>query len=228
MRNDLAPQLSLDFGCRPALGLQDFLVADCNREAVAWLDLWPDWRHPALAVYGPPGCGKTHLAHVFAAFTKAPILKASSLVDTDPFAVLGEARAVIIEDGEGLIDQIALFHLYNAVKEEGRFLLLTGRMPPARWPVSLADLSSRLSSIPAVAIQRPDDGLMAALVVKLFADRQLKISQDALSYLLARMERSFDAAREIVERADRVSLSTHRPIAIPLIRDVLETMQPCP
>ena len=214
-------QLVLDLGHRPAFGRDDFLVTPGNYEAVAWIDRWPVWPGHALALFGPAGCGKTHLAHVFALRASAPVLTAAD-VHPDAVARLIEAhRALVLEDGEAVADPRALLHLFNAMKEQGGFLLLTSREPPARWPVGLADLKSRLSAVPAVRIAPPDDAMMEAVLVKLFADRQLEVAPDVVAYLTRRMDRSFAAARQIVARADSASLADKRAITIPLIKHVL-------
>jgi len=112
-------------------------------------------------------------------------------------------------------------HLYNNIVEAGGSLLLTGRTPPARWPLALADLRSRLRALPAVAVLPPDDALLAALLVKLFADRQLRVATDLVHYLVGRLERSPDAARRAVAALDAGALAKGREITVPLAREVL-------
>ncbi|HEX7008279.1 MAG TPA: DnaA/Hda family protein [Alphaproteobacteria bacterium] len=218
-------QLALDLGHRPALGRDDFLVAGCNRDAVAWLDRWPDWPAGGLAIVGPAGCGKSHLAGVWRAASGAPALALSDLDDADPIAALGGAAACVIDDADGGVAgtprEQALLHLYNHLRELGGQLLLTGRTPPARWPIGLADLRSRLAALPAVAVGMPDEPLIAAVLVKLFADRQLRVGQDVIMFLVPRIERSFEAARQVVARIDRAALASARPVTTRLVRDVL-------
>lgn len=218
-------QLALDLGHRPALGRDDFLVAACNRDAVAWLDRWPDWPAGGLAIVGPAGCGKSHLAGVWRAASGAPALAASDLDGAEPITLLSGARACVIDDGDrgiaGTPRERALLHLYNHLRELGGQLLLTGRAPPARWPIDLPDLRSRLAALPAVAVGPPDEALIAAILVKLFADRQLRVGQDVIMFLIARIERSFEAARQIVAAIDRAALAGGRAVTIKLARDVL-------
>jgi chromosomal replication initiation ATPase DnaA len=221
-----AEQLALDLGQRPALGQEDFLVAPSNAEAVAWLDRWPDWPSHVLAIHGPPGCGKSHLAHVWRALTGAPIVAASALADRDPLELAAGAQGLVIEATGGKLDEIALLHLYNLLAERHVFLLLTGREPPARWRLGLPDLRSRLNAAPAVAIHPPDDGLLAAVLVKLFADRQLRVEPGVVSYAVGRMERSFEAARDLVAALDRVALARRRRITVALARELLERPGP--
>jgi DnaA regulatory inactivator Hda len=213
-------QLPLDLGHRPALGRADFLVAPSNAAAVAWLDRWPLWPAPALALHGPAGSGKTHLAHVFAARAQARSIDAAALATEHVPALLGDAAAAIVDDAERAAAE-PLLHLYNVLAERGGHLLLVARDAPARWPVALADLRSRLLACPAVAVAPPDEALIGALLVKLFADRQLVVGEEVLSYLTLRLERSFEEARRAVAALDEAALAEHRRITVPLARRVL-------
>lgn len=216
-------QIPLDLGHQPALSEGDFLVAPCNAEAYAWLERWPQWPGSASVIFGPAECGKTHLAHLFAARSGAVTVAGCALAVADPPRLLALARAVVVEDCDrGALDEAALFHLINLVKESGAFLLLTGREAPARWKVGLPDLRSRLNAMPALAIGAPDDAVLAAVLVKLFSDRQIKVGEELVIYLLGRMERSFAAAARLVERLDHAALAGRRAVTVPLARSVLE------
>ena len=204
--------------------MADFVVGPGNSEAVAWLDLWPDWPAvPGLAICGPPGCGKTHLVHVFCARSAALILRPSALAYRDPPDLLGQSPVCVIEDADRAdeLDEQALLHLYNYVVEVGGHILVTGRKPPARWPIRLADLSSRLAAMPTVVLSEPEDELLRAVLVKLFAERQLCIGPEVVDYLVLRMERSFSVARRAVALIDRHALASGRNITLPLVRELL-------
>jgi len=216
-------QLPLAFEHHPSLTGEDFLVVESNRDAVGWLDRWPDWPTPALVIYGPAGCGKTHLADAFLTRSGGRRLSVPDLSADEPRDLIEDVPVCVIEDAERFLEaglEGALLHLYNALKEAGGHLLLTSRRPPARWQVQLPDLRSRLNAATAVAIGAPDDTLMEAVVVKLFADRQLRVGPDVVAFMLARMERSFDAARELVGRIDAAALKTRRKITPRLVREV--------
>lgn len=223
----LPRQLALEFDHRPALSGEDFLVAPCNRDAVAWLDRWPDWPTPVLAIFGPPGCGKTHLAQVFRAISGARQIKPEDLAHDEPPRLIAGAPALLMDDAEDCLaaaHEEALLHLYNLLRETGVRMMMTACRPPARWTIGLADLASRLSAATAVGIGPPDDPLMAALLVKQFADRQLKVDGDIVSFMLARMERSFGAVRALVAAVDAAALAERRNITVPLVRRVMDRM----
>lgn len=214
-------QLPLELGHRAAQGREDYLVSESNREAVAWIDLWPDWPAPGLAVFGPPASGKTHLAEVWRARTAAIRVERDRLTTGDVAVLVAQAPCVIVEDADRGIDETALFHLYNALAERRGSLLLTATEAPSRWALQLADLRSRMTALPAVAIGAPDDDLMQAVLVKLFADRQLRVEPELVAYLTARLDRSIAAADAAVATLDRAALAARRPPTIPLARDAL-------
>lgn len=215
-----ARQLVLDLPHRPAQGRGDFLVAPSNAAAVGWIDRWPDWPAPGLALWGPPGSGKSHLAAVWQARSGAAVVTAAALS-----AGRVEARYCVFEEGEAaLADPCAaeaLFHLYNRIAASRGHLLVTGAEPPARWMVPLADLGSRLRALPAAEIKPPDDAMLSGLFAKLFRDRQLAVPGEVILYLVQRIERSCAAVARAVETLDRISLAERRSITLPFARTTL-------
>lgn len=218
-------QLALEFGHRTALDAEDFLVTPSNRDAVLWLDCWPDWPAPALVIHGPPGCGKTHLAHVWRARSDARFIPPGEIDGAAPDDLLGASRYAVIDGGDGVADEQTLMHLYNMAAERGGALLLTGRLPPSQWNIALPDWRSRLNAAPAVAVGRPDDGLIGAVLIKIFHDRQLRVGDGVVEFLTRRMERSFDMAARIAEALDRTALEGGRGITVPLAKQVLEQFE---
>lgn len=209
-------QLPLPLEQRPAYGREDFLVADSNRDALTWIEAWPDWPGRMLVLCGPDGSGKTHLAHVWRSIADAAIVEAGWI---DPTEVGG--RPLVIEGVDDAVDDVALFHALNRAVEAGGSILATARIVPGQWRGRLADLVSRLRAAPTVSIGRPDDALIAAVLVKLLRDRQLDVGEGVIEYLVRHMERSFEAARRTVAEADALALAERRGVTIPLIRRVL-------
>lgn len=218
-------QLPLDLGHRPAHGRADFLVTPSNESAVAWIDRWPDWPAPCLILHGPASCGKTHLAAVWTEQASAASIDMNDFNVHSADALAGMADHLVLDHIDPWLGdreaETVLFHLYNLMKERGGTMLLTMRTPPHRIDFTIADLASRLRAAPSVAIEAPDDSLLAAILVKLFADRQVAVGQDVISYILPRMERSFAAAHELVAAADRLALAEKKPVSVPLIRRIL-------
>jgi chromosomal replication initiation ATPase DnaA len=212
-------QLALPLPHRPAFGRADFLVSDGNAAALQWLERWPQWPMPALALYGPAGSGKSHLAQLWRVRSGGLVIGGEELVRFQPDD-LARHRAVAL-DGAAAAPERALLHLYNCIVEAGASLLLVAREAPASWPVALPDLASRLRALPAVGIAPPDDALLAAVLVKHFADRQVRVAPGVIGFLLRRIERSFAAAGLLAERLDRLALGAGRPITIALARRLL-------
>jgi chromosomal replication initiation ATPase DnaA len=221
-------QLVLDLPARPALGRSAFYVAQPNRLALAHIELWPDWPEGKLALVGPEGSGKTHLAHVWAARASARIMPVTALPDLD-LGEVQEGEAIAVEDVSALgrlakrkaAAEEALFHLHNRLSQSGGTMLVTGEGAPSSWPVALPDLASRLSAIAVAPLQPPDDALLAAVLVKLFDDRQLEVTPELIDYLLPRIERSFAGAQAVVARLDQMALARRRPVTVRLAMELL-------
>jgi chromosomal replication initiation ATPase DnaA len=218
----VSEQLRLGFEHTPASGAEDFMPGACNRDALAWVARWPDWPGPALLLHGPPGCGKSHLARIWLARAGGRWLERAALGTTDP----DERPAWVLDDAEPVADETALLSFYNRLRERGGHLLMTARRPVAVWALRLPDLASRLRAAPAVAIGPPDDALLGAVLLKLFADRQLVVSETVIAYLVRHMERSFVAAQAIVGGLDAAALDQRRPISVALVRSLLERIEP--
>jgi chromosomal replication initiation ATPase DnaA len=200
-------QLAFDLPVRAAVGRQDFFVSEANAAAVGMVDRWPDWPASMLFLVGPPGSGKSHLAHVWCAVSGATRLAAAAL-RTEAVPEMLSGGALALEDAPGAaLDERAFFHLMNHAREHRAFVLVTSQVLPALWPVALCDLKSRLRASPVVELKDPDDALLRAVLVKHFADRQIVVDEAVVSYLVSRMERSFDAARRLVSEIDQRALA---------------------
>jgi chromosomal replication initiation ATPase DnaA len=220
----MVKQLTLDLALPPpTFAREDFVVSTGNREALAWLDRWPDWPAPALALNGPAGSGKTHLARIWAAHAPAAVLDAADLEGKSvaDLASLAQAHAAILVDHADRAPERALFHLYNLMRERRGHLLLVAELPPAHWHIDLPDLASRLRAAPAVAVAPPDDELLGSIILKQLGDRQLHAGPGVVQYLVTRMERSAEAARRVVAALDQRALSERRDIDRRLAADVL-------
>jgi DnaA regulatory inactivator Hda len=218
-------QLALDLPVRTARGREDFLAAPSNTAALAAIEGWRDWPAGRLVLVGEAGSGKTHLAQVWAALCPgARLLPAAALPGADIPSLASTPLAV--EDAGRIAGdaatEAALFHLHNLMGAQRQPLLLTAETAPALWPVRLPDLASRLQAMPVARLEPPCDTLLSAVLVKLFADRQIAVAPAVITWLLPRMERSLSAAAAIVARLDAAALAEGRAVTVPLAAQVLD------
>jgi chromosomal replication initiation ATPase DnaA len=213
-------QLTLDLDHAESYARDDFLGGPSNAEALTLVDSWPDWPSRIVALVGPEGSGKSHLATIWAAQSGARRVAARSLSDVDVPAALATGALVVEDAAEAAFDEIAMFHLLNLAREEGAYVLLTARTAPAAWTVRTRDLASRLKALPVIALAPPDDALLRALLVKLFADRQLVVDEQLVGYVVTRIGRSFADARAAVATLDREALRRQRPLTRALAAEV--------
>ena len=213
-------QLPLSLPFSPALSREQFIVSSANAEAFAFLERWPDWNVPVAALFGPIGCGKTHLASIWCAKSSATACSAREI----SLSTVQWRAPRVIED----IDSVeptherdsAMFAAMQTASADAP-LLLTGVAPPSGWPCVLPDLASRLSATVAVAVRVPDESVLAGLAQKLFADRQLPVPEDVIAHMLKVLERSPAAMREFVAEADAAALAEARPVNLSLVRRLL-------
>jgi chromosomal replication initiation ATPase DnaA len=219
-------QLALALGHAESFSREDFLSGPCNAAALALVDRWPDWPGRVVALIGPEGSGKSHLAAIWAELAGARFLAARALDPAGLPAALSTG-ALVLEDVEPAgIDERALFHLLNLVREQEGHLLITARTAPASWRLRVNDLASRLRAVPAVELAPPDDALLRAVTVKLFADRQVAVDESLITYLATRVERSFAAVRSVVAELDREALQLQRPVTRALAAEILGRREP--
>jgi chromosomal replication initiation ATPase DnaA len=217
-------QLVLELPHRPALGVEDFLVSPANAAAVGLIDRWPDWGYASALVVGPRQSGKSHLANVWRRKSGADLV-AATLLEESHVGVLTTCGSLVVEDiDHGIGDERVLFHLLNIARERRLSLLLTALRPTGGLSVRLPDLRSRLRALPLVSIGAPDEPLLRALLVKLFADRQLLVEPHVINHIARHAERSMAAIARIVAELDRLALAARRPVTRVLAAEVLSRL----
>ena len=220
----MARQLPLPLEVRPALTREGFIAAPSNEAALRFILRWPDWPVRAVALFGPEGAGKTHLAEIWRAASGAEIMPAGHL-SADWLALLAPAAAVAVEDVDSASGEERDRALFALFERRTGTLLLTGRTPPAEWAASSGDLKSRFASVLAIPVGAPDDALLGGLARKLFADRQLSVSDNAVRLMLLSLERTPAAVSEFVARADAKALAERRPVSERLVLELLEELE---
>lgn len=225
-----ADQLALPFGHRSRFARADFVAAGSNGAARAWLlgaNPWPEHR---LALWGPAGAGKTHLLEIWAQEHGAVLLRGADVTR----AMVGDVfdrpartvRAVALDEADRAADQQAVLHLLNVAREQRIALVLAARLPPARWPVALPDLASRLRATMAIELRQPEDALLRILLLRHLADRQIVVSQPVTEWLLRRLPRTASAIRDAAIRLDQAGLAAGRRVtralAVTALHDLLD------
>ena len=216
-----AQQIPLPLVPRSAQGRADFLVSPANAEAMALIDRWPAWPGGTLLVVGPPGSGKSHLAEVWRGVSQAALVLPEALSAERVPPLLG-AGALVLDRADEIRDEAALFHLLNFANTGEVSLLLLARTSPEGWPLIRADLRARLKGLARVGLALPDEQLLEQLLIKHLSERQIvSFAPELLSYITARLERSYDAASRLVALLDRESLARRRPVTQAMVREIL-------
>ncbi|WP_022706713.1 chromosomal replication initiator DnaA [Paracoccus zeaxanthinifaciens] len=221
-------QLTLDLTTPPAEARADFLPAPANQDALRVLDhphLWPGGR---MLLIGPEGAGKSHMAAFWAAENGARRIGCAALRTDAADTLAVERGAVVVEDadhaGHAAGAEEALFHLWNLCGARECLLLLTARLVPRDWGLSLPDLQSRMDAMPQVRLGPPDEALLAAVLVKLFADRQLQVAAPLIDWLVLHMDRDLGLARRLVAAMDRAAMAQKTPPTRRLASDLLDKL----
>lgn len=214
-------QLAFALPHAESLTRDNFQEGPANAAALALIDSWPEWPSRTMLLVGPKGSGKSHLATIWAEQAGARSITAHALTAANVPAALATGALVVEDLNEATFDERALFHLLNLAREDQAYVLITARVAPTALEIELRDLRSRLRALPVVTIQPPDDQLFRALIIKFCADRQLPVDEALVSYLAARIERSYVAARQAVEFLDSEALRLGRPVTRALAAEVL-------
>jgi chromosomal replication initiation ATPase DnaA len=214
-------QLALALEHSESFAREDFLSGACNAAALALIEAWPHWPGNIVVLTGPEGCGKSHLAAIWANIAGARTIAARVLDRLIVPSALATGALVIEDLVPQDFDERALFHLLNLAREEDAFVLMSARTAPAGWTFAIPDLASRVMAIPQVALSAPDDVLLRAVLVKSFTDRQIAVDESLIVYLSRRIERSFAAVRAIVARLDEEAMRRKRPLTRALAVEVL-------
>lgn len=218
----MTTQLAFNIDLEPSYAEKDFVIGDCNREAQMWVQKWPQWPTNALIIYGPSGAGKTHLGAIWQNQSQALSISGQALSSQQLESFLSKYNTFLIDDADQVKDQESFFHLCNHVKNTQGSLLLLAQHAPNLWRMSLPDLRSRLNAMNSVALDNPDDHVLAALYSKLFSDQQIQVPVNVVRYLTTHGERSYAGAKKVAHDLNELALREKRPITLPLARQLLQ------
>ena len=220
-------QISLRFDREPNYARKDFVLGSCNAMAADWIDRWPDWpgRIKGLVIHGLPDSGKSHLGAIWAEISGASM---ATRLNDQTLQTLADNPHILLDhpaSGDDLPEEI-FFHLLNRLIELDGTVLILSRQPVSAQSWGLADLSSRLAGLMSAEIGVPDDTVLMAVMQKIADDLGLALSPEILSYTIARMERSFTAARQTVEMIDSIALARKKKASLAMVREIMDSMEP--
>lgn len=212
-------QLLFDIPIRTSLSIDDFVVGKNNKDAVKLVEIWPKWPGHCLVLIGSKASGKSHLARIWLDKSNAILVNP----DTDSWEKLTKkGQSILVENAHLVENEEGLFHLYNWTKETGAHFLLTSLLPPSMWNIKLPDLSSRLKASSLASIGLPDDKLLGSILSKHFADRQILVEDKVISYLVPRIERTFESASKVSKDLDGLAFKANKKITTVMVRKYLE------
>ena len=221
MNNSDSKQLLLNLRTFPSMGREDYIVSSINKDAVIWLDVWPNWPSLGFIVCGPAGSGKSHLASALQTLSHGFIIEAKNLEESK-LGNLTKNKCLIIEDIHKFKSEKLLLHIYNMMVERNNNLMLTSNKPISNINFKLLDLKSRILSMPQINIGLPDDELLKNLLIKQFADKGVLVDFEVINYLIKRIDRSFESIIKMVSKINALSLEKSKKITIPFLKNVFK------
>jgi len=198
----------------------DFYVSECNQHIFNLLELWPKWERNFLNISGENFSGKSHLINIFLQKHKGIKFDSNSL-NNECLAKIKIYQNIVLEDLTKNIDQKLLYSLYNIVEQDNKYLIITSVNPIVNIKFDLADLESRSKNFLLQSINKPDDELIFALIVKNLSDRQISIEKKLINYIIKRIDRSYGKIFDFIYKIDEISLKKKKPIDLKIIKEAL-------
>ena len=213
-------QLIIKFDYEKNFKDDDFYVSTSNKSVFDTLSSWPKWEKNFLNIVGDKYSGKTHLINVFLKKFKGLKLNAKSLNGED-LNKIKIYENIILEDLDENVDEKLTYSLFNIVDIDNKYIIATSQKPITSIDFSLVDLKSRTKNFLIQIIDKPDDELLFALILKNLSDRQISIDEKLINFIIKRIDRSYDNISNFIYKIDELSLKKRKPIDFRLIREVL-------
>ncbi len=199
---------------------EDYFISSSNKHIIDLFNNWPKWEKNFLNISGENFSGKTHLINIFLKRCKGIKFEANSLNNS----ILKEIKIhqnIILENLGRSINEELFYTLYNIIEQDNKYLIVTSRCPIVDIDFSLKDLKSRSKNFLLQNIEKPDDELIFALLVKNFSDRQILIQKKLINYIIKRIDRSYGKIFDFIYKIDEISLKKKKSIDLKIIKEVL-------
>ena len=216
----MSQQLIFNFPFKKTYLSQDFYVSKNNFNAFKLIESWPQWPSRFINIFGPIGCGKTHLANILSSKINSLIIS-SKKIDENIINQFKTKECLIIDDFDNDIDENLLYSIINLANQDNKYLIISSLISLKRFKIELKDLNSRFTSFIEVGIDLPTDDLVKVILTKNFSDKQITISKKNIDYILNNIDRSYEKINLFSSLIDNLSLEKAKPINLKLIKDVL-------
>ena len=220
----MSEQLIFDFPFKRSYLSQDFYVSENNVNAYKLIESWPNWPSRFINIFGPKGCGKTHLINILKSKIEC-ILFSESKIDSKVLLKYKVGECLIIDDFKNQIDEKLFYTITNMGFQDNKYLIVSSLAPLKSFKVKLKDLSSRFTSFVEVGIDLPTDDLLRVILTKNFSDKQIKITKKNIEYILKNIDRSYEKVNLFTNLVDNLSLTKGEPINLSLIKKVLKEIK---
>ena len=214
-------QTLLKFELEQNFTYDDFFVSKCNYFAFSLIESWPKWEKNILNIYGEKFSGKSHLSEIFKKKNKAIIIK-NNEINEEFFKKIRFYENIILDNLEYINDENILYSIINFVEQYNKYLIVNSINPINTLDFTLPDLKSRLKNCVYAKIEKPDDDMIFALILKHFSDRQIKIEKKVIEYITKRIERSYGKILDFIYKIDQFSLINKKSIDYKIIKKILE------
>ena len=216
----MSQQLIFNFPFKKTYLSQDFYVSKNNFNAFKLIESWPQWPSRFINIFGPIGCGKTHLANILSSKINS-LIKSSKKIDENIINQFKTKECLIIDDFDNDIDENLLYSIINLANQDNKYLIISSPISLKKFKIELKDLNSRFTSFIEVGIDLPTDDLVKVILTKNFSDKQITISKKNIDYILNNIDRSYEKINLFSSLIDNLSLEKAKPINLKLIKDVL-------
>ena len=214
-------QLIFNFKHKKNFNFDDFYVSKSNYYAYKIIEKWPKWEKNILNIYGEKYSGKSHLVTIFIEKNKA--IKVDKIInDENFFKKIKTYENIVIDNLNPDIKEEILFSLFNVVDQDNKYLIINSNKPINEINFKLNDLKSRSKNCLFAKIEKPDDELMFALILKSFSDKQISVDKKVIDFIIKRIDRSYSKIFEFIYKIDELSLKKKRPINLKTIKEILQ------